>query len=67
MNGTKNPKRAAVARDLSGAIIKSTANGKVPAVYWSQPEQEERLKDVFEKWSTEGGVWSAAAAKVRYP
>ncbi len=65
MNGSKNPHRAEVARDISAAIVKSTANGKAPAVYWSQAEQETNLQEVFDKWSAKGGVWTAAAAKVR--
>ncbi|TFK79507.1 hypothetical protein K466DRAFT_505420, partial [Polyporus arcularius HHB13444] len=63
VNGTKNPHRTAVARDLSGAIVKCTANGRVPAVYWGQSEQENRLQAVYDKWSAQGGVWSAAAEK----
>ncbi|KAG1907559.1 uncharacterized protein F5891DRAFT_913220, partial [Suillus fuscotomentosus] len=27
-------------------------------------EQEKRLSDTFEKWSTEGTVWSAGTCKV---
>ncbi|TFK89020.1 hypothetical protein K466DRAFT_487711, partial [Polyporus arcularius HHB13444] len=63
INGTKNPHRAEVARDLSSAILESTASGRGPAVYRSQSEQETRLQEVFDKWSAHGGVWSAAAAK----
>lgn len=36
----------------------------MPAVYWSQKEQEEKLAEAYEKWARKGGVWSAAAPKV---
>ena len=30
-----------------------------------KPEQEERLIKAYNKWEEHGGVWTAAAAKVR--
>ncbi|KAH9855088.1 hypothetical protein C2E23DRAFT_725157 [Lenzites betulinus] len=63
IGGMKNPARSAVAQDIVNAILKSTANGNTPAVYWSQPEQERRLAAAYKKWSAKGDVWSAAAAK----
>ncbi|KAI0691353.1 hypothetical protein C8T65DRAFT_587252, partial [Cerioporus squamosus] len=62
VNGTKNPHHAEVAENIVSAIVKSTANGKMPAVYWSQAEQESHLNAVFEKWAKKGKVWTAAAA-----
>ena len=65
LGGTKNPHRAEVAEDISSAIIKVKAHDGIPARYWAKEEQEERLVMAFEKWGTVGGVWSAAAEKVR--
>ncbi|OBZ68323.1 hypothetical protein A0H81_11830 [Grifola frondosa] len=61
--GTKNPKRAEVARDIVDAILKTTADKYNLAVYWSQEEQETRLIGAYEKWVRIGGVWTAAAEK----
>ncbi|KAI0704824.1 hypothetical protein C8Q76DRAFT_631245 [Earliella scabrosa] len=63
INGTKNPHRAEVARDIVDAIVKSPAKDKTPAVYWSQEEQEVRLQRAYKKWADHGGVWTAAAEK----
>ncbi|KAK7000737.1 hypothetical protein R3P38DRAFT_3218571 [Favolaschia claudopus] len=64
LNGTRNPRRAEVMKDLRNAIIKEPANKDAPARYWTQSEQEARLSDAFTKWVTRGGVWSAAAQNV---
>ncbi|GBE82885.1 hypothetical protein SCP_0412720 [Sparassis crispa] len=40
IGGTKNSLRGAVARDLVGAILKTTADKYNRAVYWSRAEQE---------------------------
>ena len=64
LNGTKNPYRNAVALDIKNAILKTRAEKGTSATYWSQPEQEKRLEEAYQKWSRHGGVWSAAAAKV---
>ncbi|KAL6299496.1 hypothetical protein BKA93DRAFT_829872 [Sparassis latifolia] len=64
INGTKNPHRAAVARDIIDAILKTPANKHNPAVYWDQKEQEVRLIAAYEKWDEIGSVWTAAAVKV---
>ncbi|KAH9001813.1 hypothetical protein EDB86DRAFT_2827581 [Lactarius hatsudake] len=54
INGTKNPHRAEVAKDITDAILKKrAANGK-GAEYWTKEEQ----------WSRKSGVWSAAASQV---
>ncbi|KAI1781611.1 hypothetical protein LXA43DRAFT_1105626 [Ganoderma leucocontextum] len=63
LGGTKNLHRAAVAEDISGAIIKTKAHDGIPARYWSQEEQEDRLVKAFDKWAAVDGVWSAAAEK----
>ncbi|PIL30528.1 hypothetical protein GSI_07228 [Ganoderma sinense ZZ0214-1] len=63
-DGTKNPYRGEVANNIVHAILKVKAANGVPAIYRSQPEQEERLVKVFNKWEEHGGVWTAAAAKV---
>ena len=65
IGGTKNPHRSEVAQDIVNAILKSPAKDKTPAMYWSQEEQEDRLKQAFDKWAAVGGIWSAAAQKVR--
>ncbi|KAK6969492.1 hypothetical protein R3P38DRAFT_3500892 [Favolaschia claudopus] len=64
LNGTRNPRRAEVMKDLRNSIIKESANKDSPARYWTQSEQEARLSDAFTKWVTRGGVWSAAAHNV---
>ncbi|KAK7027758.1 hypothetical protein R3P38DRAFT_3190841 [Favolaschia claudopus] len=64
LNGTRNPRRAEVMKDLRNSIIKEPANKDSPARYWTQSEQEARLSDAFTKWVTRGGVWSAAAHNV---
>ncbi|KAI0742908.1 hypothetical protein C8Q80DRAFT_1053238, partial [Daedaleopsis nitida] len=61
--GTKNMYRSQVADDLVGAILKTRAQDKAPAVYWSQEEQERRLEQVFKKWADHGDVWTVAAQK----
>ncbi|KAH9931192.1 hypothetical protein B0H21DRAFT_699867, partial [Amylocystis lapponica] len=63
MNGTRNPLRGAVAHDLADAILKSKADKHNMATYWSQGEQEKRLVSVYEKWASNGNVWTAAAVK----
>ena len=64
VNGTKNPYRKEVACDIRDSILREVARSDKPASYWSQEEQEKRLEKAYEKWSTHGKVWSAAAAKV---
>ncbi|RDX40485.1 hypothetical protein OH76DRAFT_1366168 [Lentinus brumalis] len=65
-NGTKNPLRGAVAKDVVDAIVKNRAgeDGHKYARYRNRAEQEKRLNDVFDKWARKGSVWSVAAAKV---
>ncbi|PIL31911.1 hypothetical protein GSI_06615 [Ganoderma sinense ZZ0214-1] len=63
-DGTKNPHRGEVARDIVDAILKAKSANGVPAIYHSQPEQERRLIKAFDKWQEHGGVWTAAAVKV---
>ncbi len=47
------------------AILAARAEKNRPAIYQRQPEQEERLQAVYEKWAKVTGVWSAAASKAR--
>lgn len=65
INGVKNPHRGEVAQDIRDSILKSPAGSDGPARYWSKDEQETRLIAAYEKWSSHGSVWSAAAPKVR--
>jgi hypothetical protein len=65
INGTKNPHRSEVARDIIDAILKSRAGKGTPAQYRCKDEQLSRLTKVFESWLMKGTAWSAAAAKVR--
>lgn len=64
MNGTKNPLRAAVARDIRDAILKTPATRNSSAVYWSKEEQVTKLVAAFEKYQKRGGVWTSAAVEV---
>ena len=65
LDGTKNPHRSAVAKDITNAILKTRATGSAGATYWSQEEQESRLTAAYDYWLKNGGVWSAAASEVR--
>jgi hypothetical protein len=65
LGGASNPNRGTVARDIVDAILAARAEKDKPAVYRGQPEQEERLQAVYEKWAKVTGVWSAAASKAR--
>ncbi len=51
--------------DIRNAIIKTPAQKSRPATYWSQPEQEIKIVEAYNKWLQYGGIWSAAAPKVR--
>jgi hypothetical protein len=64
INGTRNPYRKVVAKEIVDAILISRAGKGDLAKYWSQEEQETRLEAVYNKWLEAGGVWSAAATKV---
>lgn len=64
LNGTQNPHRSAVAKDIRDAIIKVPAAKGIPATYWGKGEQETQLVAAYEKWALKGGVWSAAAKQV---
>jgi len=64
INGTKNPYRKAVAKDIVNALLIRRAGDGKPAEYWSQEEQETHLQATYDKWLQVGGVWSAAATKV---
>ncbi|KAF8173269.1 hypothetical protein BJ912DRAFT_1065323 [Pholiota molesta] len=62
--GTKNPHRREVLLDIRDAIIKRPATTNIPALYWTQKEQETKIVDAYNKWLQNGNVWSAAASKV---
>lgn len=64
VNGMHNPHRLEVGKDITHAIIKTSATPSCPSTYWSQEEQEERLIAAYEKWTLHGGVWSAASIDV---
>ena len=57
--------RGTVAREIRDSLLKEVAAPNKPALYWSQEEQEEKLEATYEKWLLHGGIWSAAAPKVR--
>ncbi|KAG0697389.1 hypothetical protein DFH29DRAFT_878740 [Suillus ampliporus] len=63
LNSSRNPCQKEVVAEISACILKKHAQGKNPAEYWDRHEQEKRLSDTFEKWSTEGMVWSAGACR----
>lgn len=65
LNGTKNAYYTAVGQDIVDAILKKRSEKGTPAEYWAQEEQVEKLEAVYTKWLRKGGVWSAAAPKVR--
>ena len=67
IDGTKNPHRSMVAKDITDAILKTRATGAVAATYWDKGKQEEQLQAVYEKWLRKGKVWSAAASNVSPP
>jgi hypothetical protein len=50
-----------VGKNISEAILKTSAGKNAPATYWDWDEQERRLKSMFNKWAERGDVWSAAA------
>jgi hypothetical protein len=62
----KNPHRAAVAKDITDAILKTRATGGAGATYWSQEEQEQCLTAAYDYWLKKGRVWSPAASEVSY-
>ena len=64
IDGTKNPHRSAVAKDITDAILKTCATGGVAATYWDKETQERQIEMVYEKWLKKGKVWSAAASNV---
>ncbi|KAA1480032.1 hypothetical protein DENSPDRAFT_905230, partial [Dentipellis sp. KUC8613] len=63
VNGMKNPYRSAVSRDITDAILKTTADKLNRSEYWPQEEQERRLQEAYEKWYRIGNVWNADAAE----
>lgn len=64
INGSQNPHRLEVGKDISRAIIKVPAHNGIPSTYWTREEQERLLINAYDKWAVYGGVWSAASAEV---
>ncbi|KAF8423457.1 hypothetical protein L210DRAFT_3570273 [Boletus edulis BED1] len=64
LNSGKNTYRAAVAADITNAVLKKRSVKGSGAEYWSKAEQEQRLEAAFTKWAGKGTVWSAAAIQV---
>ncbi|KAF8124424.1 hypothetical protein EV363DRAFT_1540574 [Boletus edulis] len=64
LNSGKNTYRAAVAADITSAVLKKRSVKGSGAEYWSKAEQEQRLEAAFTKWAGKGTVWSAAAIQV---
>ena len=64
LNSQKNMYRAAVAADITNAILKKHSVKGAGAEYWSKEEQEQKLVAAFTKWTEKGSVWSAAAMQV---
>jgi hypothetical protein len=56
--------RAAVAADITNAILKKHSVKGAGAEYWNKEEQEQKLEAAFTKWTEKGSVWSAAAMQV---
>lgn len=57
--------RKQVLYDIRNAIIKTSAKKNQPSTYWTKEEQAIRLVAAYDKWLQHGGVWSAAASKVK--
>ena len=64
LNSGKNVYRAAVAADITNAVLKRHSVKGSGAEYWNKAEQEQRLEAAFTKWAEKGTVWSAAAMQV---
>ena len=64
LNSQKNMYRAAVAANITNAILKKRSAKGSGAEYWNKVEQEQKLEAAFAKWAEKGTVWSAAAMQV---
>ncbi|KAF8546806.1 hypothetical protein OG21DRAFT_1479620 [Imleria badia] len=64
LNSGKNVYRAAVAADITNAVLKKHSVNGSGAEYWNKVEQEQKLEAAFSKWAEKGTVWSAAAMQV---
>ncbi|KAJ7635469.1 hypothetical protein DFH06DRAFT_675131 [Mycena polygramma] len=64
INGVNNPHRGEVAAAIRNALLKNSASKGVLAKYWTKEEQESKMREVYDKYSRRGGVWSAAAHAV---
>lgn len=65
LHGTTNPVCAAVAQDISEAILKTVSIDGKPAKYRELEDQKSRLEAVYQKYEKLGGVWSRKAKDVR--
>ncbi|KAJ7676042.1 hypothetical protein DFH06DRAFT_1466749 [Mycena polygramma] len=59
-----NPHRTEVAAAIRNALLKNSASKGVLAKYWTKEEQELKMREVYDRFSRRGGVWSAAAHAV---
>ncbi|KAL1658404.1 hypothetical protein GGF50DRAFT_120901 [Schizophyllum commune] len=64
VDGTRNPCRVLVARDITAAILKNPASATGPAEYFDSADQVKNMDAMFLKWEVHGSVWSMAATKV---
>ena len=64
LNLARNMHHAAVAADVTDAILKKHSVKGLGTEYWNKLEQKQKLEAVFAKWAKKGLVWSAAAMQV---
>ncbi|KAF9540596.1 hypothetical protein CPC08DRAFT_650852, partial [Agrocybe pediades] len=64
LNGSRNPHRAEVAKDIRDSILESGSSKGKLAKYWTKEEQARRLSDTYDKWAQNGTVWTAATSKI---
>ena len=56
--------QAAIAADITNAILRKHSVKGLGAEYWSKEEQEQKPEAAFAKWIEKGTVWSAAVMQV---
>ncbi|KAJ6497153.1 hypothetical protein C8R47DRAFT_1212691 [Mycena vitilis] len=64
INGVNNPHRGEVAAAIRNALLKNSASKGVLAKYWTKEEQESKMREMYDRFSRRGSVWSAAAHAV---
>ena len=67
VDGTRNPCRVLVARDITAAILKNPASATGPAEHFDSADRVKNMDAMFLKWEVHGSVWSMAATKVSGP